>query len=216
MSIRDQLRKLKVFPEHLPPANFADVPDHPIELFLTWLRDAIERGVSEPHAMTLSTISTDGTPDSRVLILKDVLNGELYFATSSGSRKGLELAECASVALSFYWKEVGRQVRVLGLASPADRKSSGEDFLARPIGSRVEALLSRQSQRLESRAELDEEAELARLRLEADPELIARNWTLYGVRAHEVEFWQADRERKHHRLRYSRVAREWSRSLLWP
>src|SRR5271154_1704701 len=113
-SMRDLLRSLPVFA--LDPADFdpESVPDDPADLFATWLASAIDAGVSEPHAMTLSTCDSDGRPDARVLILKDVDADGWWFATASHSATGQQLASQPSAALTFYWPALARQVRIRG------------------------------------------------------------------------------------------------------
>src|SRR6185312_17076028 len=87
--------------------NPNEAPNNPIDLFSSWFQIAINEGVSEPHAITLSTIAEDGFPDARVLILKNVDESGWYFATSITSNKGKQLQVQPNVALTFYWKELG-------------------------------------------------------------------------------------------------------------
>ncbi|MEV0426666.1 pyridoxal 5'-phosphate synthase [Micromonospora sp. NPDC050495] len=216
MSTRDLLRGLPVLAHEMPPFDPADTPDAPVPLFASWLAGAIDAGADEPHAMTVSTVDADGWPDARVLILKDLDAAGWHFATTSTSAKGRQLAANPRLALSFHWREQGRQVRVRGTARPADPDVSRRDFLARPEGSRIATLAGRQSAVLPDRAELDRELAAVRARLAADPDLVAEGHTVYTVTPETVEFWQADRERRHVRLRYRRAAEGWERELLWP
>jgi pyridoxamine 5'-phosphate oxidase len=216
-NMRDMLRALEVFPAELPEFDTRSAPDDPVTLFLEWLRDAIRDQVRAPHAMTLATAGTAGQVSSRVLICKDVDEaGRWYFASGAGSPKGRELAASPHAALSFYWPAQGRQIRIRGVAAPAGRQASAADFLARSPASRAEALTGRQSQPLEDPAELDEALRRAQARIAAEPGLVDPGWTLYALTADEVEFWQADHERRHIRLRYQRAAGAWARHLLWP
>jgi pyridoxamine 5'-phosphate oxidase len=105
---------------------------------------------------------------------------------------------------------------VRGTARPADPAVSRRDFLARPEGSRIATLAGRQSAVLTDRAELDRELAEVRARLAADPDLVADTHTVYVVAPETVEFWQADRERRHVRLRYRRDGAGWAREQLWP
>jgi pyridoxamine 5'-phosphate oxidase len=186
-------------------------------LFLTWLKDAVRDQVLGPQAMTLATADAAGRVSSRMLICKDLdEDGRWYFASSAGSRKGRELAASPHAALTFYWPAQGRQIRIRGTAAPAGRQASAADFLARSPASRAEALTGRQSQPLEDAAELDEALRRAQAQIAADPGLVAPDWTLYALLADEVEFWQADHQRRHIRLRYQRTVGAWTRHLLWP
>ncbi|EFV13820.2 pyridoxine/pyridoxamine 5'-phosphate oxidase [Segniliparus rugosus] len=214
--MRDLLRSLPVFAGVVRDFDVADVPDDPEALFAAWLRDAVEHGAAEPHAMTLSTVDADGSPDARVLILKDLDDGGWWFATSATSAKGRQLADCPVAALTFYWPEVGRQVRVRGPVVEGSAERGAADFRSRGSAARAVALASRESQPLADRAACEEAVAAARQWLSADPTLVAEGWRVYAVAARSVEFWQADKDRQHARVRYAREADGWSRALLWP
>lgn len=215
--LRELLRSQRVFPDGMPGFDPYEAPDDPVTLFLRWLEAAIQDAVPAPHAMTVATADDRGRPSSRVLICKDVdADGRWYFASSAASGKGRDLAVNPQAALSFFWPQQGRQVRIRGTAVPAGRQASAADFLARPPASRAEALIGRQSEPLGDLAELDGAFHQAQARVTADPELIAPGWTLYALTADEVEFWQGDLQRRHIRLRYQRAGSTWTRQLLWP
>jgi pyridoxamine 5'-phosphate oxidase len=211
---RAYLRSLPVFAGPLPRFDPAAAPEQPDVLFREWLVAAVEAGVREPHAMTLSTTGTDGAPAARVLIVKNVDEHGWHFAAHDASPKGLDARPAA--ALTFYWPAPARQVRVRGpvVREPAERGAA--DFLARPPGSRAEASLGRQSQVLHDPADLDRATGEALHRIEERPELVVPEWTLYTLRPAEVEFWQGDARRRHIRLRYTRLTPGWRREILWP
>ncbi|WUJ72087.1 pyridoxal 5'-phosphate synthase [Kribbella soli] len=199
-----------------PPAwDPALAPEAPHPLFVEWLLSAIDEQVPEPCAMTLSTVRADGRPNGRVLILKNVTDDGWQFASTSTSRKGDELATSPYATLTFYWIPLGRQVRVLGTVELASPDDSARDFLLRPEAARAEALVGRQSAVLADPADIDVAVAEQAGRIAAEPGLVAPNWTLYTVRAEEVEFWQADQDRRHTRLRY-RLEDQWTKELLWP
>ncbi|GIF02606.1 pyridoxine/pyridoxamine 5'-phosphate oxidase [Actinoplanes siamensis] len=156
-STRDRLRALPVFAGELPTFDPSTAPPRPDQLFLRWLTEAVDAGVREPHAMTLSTLGPDGIPSARVLILKNVDEHGWQFAVHAASPKGRDLSRHPVAALTFYWPLRGRQVRVRGHVHPAPPELSAADFLARPPASRAEASLGRQSQPLLDPAHLDEE-----------------------------------------------------------
>jgi len=217
--LRELLRSQQVFPAGMPEFDPAVAPDDPVTLFLRWLEVAIRDGVPVPHAMTLATADDQGRPSSRVLICKDVDGaGRWYFASGAASGKGRDLAVNPHAALSFWWPQQGRQIRIRGAAGPTDRQASAADFLARPPASRAEALIGRQSEPLGDLAELDHAFTEAQVRVSADPGLVAPGWTLYVLTADEAEFWQGDLDRRHVRLRYRRSGSGsgWARQLLWP
>jgi pyridoxamine 5'-phosphate oxidase len=215
--MRDMLRALPSFPAELPEFDTGSAPADPVTLFLSWLGDAVAEKILGPHIMTLATADTAGHVSSRALICKDVDEaGRWYFASSADSVKGRELAGSPHAALSFYWPQQGRQIRIRGTVAPAGAQASAADFLARPPASRAEALTGRQSRPLADPAELDEALRRAQAELAANPGLVAPAWTRYALTADDVEFWQADHERRHIRLQYRRTAGGWARGLLWP
>ncbi|GLW52417.1 pyridoxine/pyridoxamine 5'-phosphate oxidase [Kitasatospora phosalacinea] len=217
--VRQYLRGLAVFAGDLPDFDPDAAPDRPEALFLDWLTGAVEAGVREPHAMTLSTVGADGTPSARALLLKNVDRHGWQFAANAASPKGRDLAANPVAALSFYWPQQARQIRVTGPVAPEPAGNSAADFLARPPGSRAEAVAGRQSQPLHDVRELERATELALERVEREPGLVVPEWTLYTVRAERVEFWQADKQRRHTRLCYLREGAEgegWTRGRLWP
>ena len=215
--LRDLLRSQRVFPDRMPVFDPSAVPGDPVTLFLRWLEAAIRDAVPAPQAMTVATADDRGRPSSRVLICKDVDGeGRWYFASAATSGKGRDLAVNPHAALSFWWPQQGRQIRIRGAVVPAGQQASAADFLARPPASRAEALVGRQSEPLDDPAELDQAFRQALARVSADPGLVAPDWTLYALTADEAEFWQGDLDRRHVRLRYRRAGSAWSRQLLWP
>jgi pyridoxamine 5'-phosphate oxidase len=215
--MREMLRGLEVFPAELPEFDVRSAPGDPVTLFLTWLAEAVRDKVLGPHAMTLATADAAGRVSSRVLICKDVDHeGRWSFASDAESVKGRDLAANPCAAASFYWPQHGRQIRVSGVATSAGSEASAADFLARPPAARAAALTGRQSEPLDDPADLDAAFRRSQAAVDADPGLIAPGWTLYQLTADTVEFWQADHQRRHIRLRYQRTAGAWASHLLWP
>ena len=214
--MKDELRLLKSLAGPFPAFDTDLAPDEPRELFSDWLRDAIEAGVKEPHAMVLSSIDENGTPDARVLILKNLDHRGWHFATTGNGPKGRQIALNPSVALTFYWPVLGRQVRLRGMALQAEVHECDADFRARAPGAKAVALVERQSEVLGSRQELENDLAQQHCRLLEEPDLVAPSWALFIVMPHDVEFWQGDSERRHHRLRYKREKTGWIREQLWP
>ena len=216
VDVRGLLRSLPVFATDLPVLDPARAPGDPVVLFVRWLLEAVEAGVPEPHAMVLATADDWGRPSARVLICKDVdAAGSWCFASGAGSRKGRELEANAHAALTFHWPLQGRQIRVTGPVASAGEERSARDFLGRSPDARAEALLGRQSQVLDDPAKAEILLRESRDRLAAQPDLVAADWTLYAVAARDVEFWQADEQRRHTRLRYRRTGQGWTRERLW-
>jgi pyridoxamine 5'-phosphate oxidase len=214
--LREVLREIEVFKGELPVFDLSQLPSDPHELFVEWLLTALRQRVREPHAMTVSTTGLDGNPSARVLICKNVSAYGWQFAADAQSRKGRELAARPAAALTFYWSQLARQVRITGVARPADPEESAADFLARSPGARAEALLGRQSTPLPDLETRDAAVRDAAERIGRAPDTVSPGWTLYTLRAQAVEFWQGDRERRHTRVDYRRAGDGWERGLLWP
>ncbi|MFI6938786.1 pyridoxal 5'-phosphate synthase [Streptomyces sp. NPDC050418] len=215
--LRTVLRGIEVFAGELPVFDASAAPATPEELFTQWLLHAIDAGVREPHAMTLSTAGADGNPSARVLILKNVDAQGWQFASDRGGAKGRELRERPFAALTFYWPALARQVRVRGPVTPASPEASRADFLARGPGARAESLLGRQSQPLTDPAERTAAVAASLARVGREPGLVPEGWQLLTVRAESVEFWQGDKARSHTRLTYRANGNGgWERQLLWP
>jgi pyridoxamine 5'-phosphate oxidase len=214
--LREFLRAIPVFETELPEFEPESAPTVPDELFTEWLVHAIEAGVREPHAMAVSTVDSDGRPTSRMLILKRVSEGRWGFATLRTSRKGIELAQNPWAAVSFHWPDVGRQIRIRGKVIETGPEEAARDFLARPLGSRAESWAGNQSEVLANREDLATALDEAHAKVAAEPDAVPDGWTRYDLIADEVEFWQADRERRHKRLRYRLVGGVWTREQLWP
>ncbi|MFE6833996.1 pyridoxal 5'-phosphate synthase [Streptomyces sp. NPDC057705] len=213
--LRSWLRGIEVFTGPLPDFAPEQAPQDPVRLFLSWLSDAVADGLRDPHAMILSTVDEAGDPDARVLVLKGVDGGGWQFAGHGFSPKGHQLAVHPRAALTFYWPEHGRQVRLRGPVTPGSAQDNAEDFLARSATARAEALLARQSQYLADPAERDQALEKALAMVEKEPSLVDSAWTLYTLSPMEVEFWQAAKSRVHTRLRYERTPNGWERLRLW-
>ncbi|MEU8762423.1 pyridoxal 5'-phosphate synthase [Streptomyces sp. NPDC048659] len=216
-AVRDWLRGIEVFDRPLPAFRPELAPDGPVELFLGWLREAVAAGVPDPHAMTLSTVDEAGDPDARVLILKDVGDaGGFLFAGHATSPKGVQLGGAPRAALTFYWAEFGRQVRVRGAVRRESAARSAADFLARSDSARAEAVLGRQSRYLGDPDERERALARSLAGIAADPGLVEPAWTLWALVPEVVEFWQATADRSHVRLRYEREGGGWQRRRLWP
>src|SRR5262249_35156383 len=132
-----------------------DIDPDPVVQFKLWFAEARSATLHEPHAMTLATVSADGQPSARMVLLKSVSACGFVFYTNYESRKSRELAAASKAALVFYWPELHRQVRVTGSVVRLSREESAAYFGSRPRASQLSALASRQSERIGSRAELE-------------------------------------------------------------
>lgn len=213
MTLRDDLRALKVFATAPLPFDTDATPADPLDLFNEWLATAIAAGVSAPHAMVLATASVDGAPSARTLLLKDVTSEGFWFASLSSGPKGRDLAANDRCALVLYWREQGRQVRVTGTATIGPREASERDFLARHPSARAAAIAGAQS---EPMTEVDAAMEVAAARIANDENYVPDDWNAYIVAPDMVEFWQSGPDREQTRLRYELRDDNWSSALIWP
>lgn len=201
----------------LAELNEANCAPNPIAQFRKWFQEAQAAGLKEPNAMTLATATCNGKPSCRIVLLKEVIDGGFIFFTNYDSRKGQELKSNPRCALTFYWAELERQVRVEGQVSRVSPEKSQEYFAQRPRGSRLGALASHQSEVLPSRSPIEESlAKLEREYAGKDAIPMPEYWGGYSVEPHLIEFWQGRTNRLHDRILYRRVDPEWIKLRLAP
>ncbi len=194
-----------------------DAHPDPFEQFRAWLGDAHAAGITQPNAMTLSTIDEQGHPDARIVLLKGLDDRGLVFYTHRTSRKGRELAAHPHASLTFFWDSLERQIRVKGSVEWTTDAESDEYFLSRPRGSQLGAIVSNQSAVIPGRDVLEQAlVELAEQVGDAALER-PRSWGGYRVLPAEWEFWQGRPSRLHDRLRYRQdVHGAWTKERLAP
>ena len=187
----------------------------PVDQLAAWLADARTAGVSEPNALTLATITQEGTPDARIVLLRGLDANGLVFFTNYESRKGQELARLPAAAALFYWPECERQVRIEGAVDKLAAAESDAYFATRPRGHQLSSWASPQSRTVADRAQIED----AMARYDAAfPHEVPRPpyWGGYRLAPVRFEFWQGRAYRVHDRVAYERAGGGWQRSRLAP
>ncbi len=187
----------------------------PLAQFGKWLDDAVRAGVPLPNAMTLATATRSGRPSARAVLLKGYDARGLVFYTNYDSRKGRELAENPRAMLLFCWEELERQVRIEGPVERTGADESDDYFSSRPLGARLSAIVSPQSEPVAARSDLEAKFAQAAKRLGAVPARPA-HWGGFRVLPEWFEFWQGRADRLHDRLCYTREGGAWRIGRLAP
>lgn len=182
--------------------DFDHPPADPVEACKQWLIEAESLGLMNPNAFTLSTVSGEGRPNSRVILLKDIDTRGAVFYTNRLSRKGRELQDNPRVSLLFYWDKFARQIRIDGTISLVSDEESDAYFATRPRGSQIGAWASKQSEPIATRAELDAAFAAVEKQYEGDTVPRPPHWGGYRVSLETIEIWQGQESRLHDRVEY--------------
>jgi pyridoxamine 5'-phosphate oxidase len=193
----------------------ADALADPYAQFERWFKDALAAQLPLANAMTLATVTPEGAPDARIVLLKGVEDGGFVFYTNYESRKGRELAAKAQACLVFLWAPLERQVRIEGKVEKVSAKDSEAYFLSRPAGARLSARASAQSEVVSDRGYLESQVEKIKTQFGDNPPRPA-HWGGYRVLPAQIEFWQGRENRLHDRLLYRRHNDSWKIERLAP
>lgn len=188
----------------------------PYTQFRLWFKEAIESEVNEPNAMMLATASPNGQPHARIVLLKGFDHEGLVFFTNYQSDKGEQIKENNQVALTFFWPELERQVRIEGTAKQIHPEKSDEYFYSRPIGSQIGAHVSPQSKVIVNRKFLEDRVREFEKLFSEQPLLRPEHWGGYVVNPHLFEFWQGRSSRLHDRFLFTCKGSIWQIERIAP
>ncbi|KGP62355.1 pyridoxine 5'-phosphate oxidase [Legionella norrlandica] len=190
--------------------------EDPISQFKLWFDDVLQNEKNDPTAMVLSTVDERGFPDSRVVLLKGLDEGNFIFYTNYQSVKAMQIQKHPYAALNFYWPQMARQVRVRGRVKKVSSEQSDTYFSSRPLKSQFSAIVSPQSRQIADRASLEEALNLLIQQHGQEPVVRPDNWGGYMIIPDEIEFWQGRDNRLHDRIHYYRQGNQWLHRRLAP
>lgn len=192
------------------------VGDDPFSFFHTWFEEAVSASIDDVNAMTLSTLQEDGFPDARIVLLKGLDERGFTFFTNYESEKGVQLSKHSKASLVFHWKELERQVRVMGVAEQLTAAENDAYFASRPRASQLGAWASPQSQKIEKRELLEERyAQFEQQFTDVVPR--PSHWGGFRIVPIKIEFWHGRSSRMHDRIVFEKQENEsWSRYRVAP
>lgn len=196
--------------------NIEVTPESPIQLFEEWLKTAIEEQVLDANAFNLSTVSPEGFPSSRIVLLKNITQEGLMFFTNFSSKKGKDMEKNPHVAANFFWAQLERQVRIEGSVSKLSEEAANEYFHSRPRESQLAAFTSAQSQEVENRETLEARFQENKARFEGKEIPKPTHWGGYKISPQYFEFWQGRAGRLHDRIVYELTDNRWVKSRIQP
>jgi pyridoxamine 5'-phosphate oxidase len=182
--------------------------DNPFQLFNLWYKEAFDSKQLEANAFNLSTVGEMGHPSSRILYLKELIDGKFVFFTNYNSQKGTELGVNPFASMLFFWPGLQRQIRIEGAIVKTEEKISDDYFHSRPRGSQIGAWASQQSEELDNRENLEN---LVKSLAKKYPEFVPRppHWGGYYLIPEKFEFWQGRPSRLHDRIAFQKQENNW-------
>ena len=189
--------------------------ENPLELLQAWMRDAEASELNDPNAVSLASVSDEGWPSVRVVLIKGHDENSVHFFTNYTSRKAGELDATGRAAMCFHWKSLRRQVRLVGEVTRLEDAASDAYYNSRPYGSRIGAWASDQSSPLDARSTLEERVRDFTAEYPENPPR-PPYWGGYRLTPHEMEFWMDGESRLHDRLCFTCDNGVWSALRLYP
>jgi len=193
----------------------SSVNKNPIEQLTLWLKEAIDTQIIEPNAMILSTVGDDSEPSSRVVLLKGIHDNRLQFFTNYLSAKAKDLENNPAASLLFFWREMGRQIRITGSVTKTTKEESERYFSTRPYESKIAASISKQSSVVPDKKFLQNEFEKMKKKYPSDVPP-PKFWGGYNFMPVKFEFWQGRENRMHDRILYEKKENVWEIKRLSP
>ncbi len=189
--------------------NERSVDKNPFIQFTKWYEGVLSSKLNEPASMMLSTADVNGNPSARIVLLKEIDDSGFVFYTNYGSRKGKDLKENPKAALTFFWDELLRQIRIEGRIEKISRESSKEYFSSRPHESQIGAWVSEQSSVIPNREILENKFDELEEKFGNKEIPLPEFWGGYKVIPNYFEFWQGRENRLHDRICYNKENNEW-------
>ena len=193
-----------------------DVSQEPFLKTHDWIQEAKEKGVGLPHALNLASVSQDGQPSSRMVLLKRLSDEGLVFFTDYEGKKGKEINANSKAAMNFWWAKTDKQIRIEGHCIKVSEEESDDYFYSRPRGSQVSASASRQSETLESYEDLLKKANQIESENEGKDIERPKRWGGYILKPTLFEFWTNQENRLHKRVLFILKEEVWGKFLLSP
>lgn len=201
------------FSDHFLEKNVAR---HPMDQFKIWFEESVKQKIPDANAFTLATADSKNNPTARVLLMKGFNQQGITFFTHYQSAKGKAISQNSKGAAVFFWSQLNRQIRLEGNLIKLSRKESLDYFQSRPLLAQIAACISKQSQMIASRAELERKFEELKNQLKNDDPDLPPDWGGYLLKIKRVEFWQGQKNRLHDRLVYQKISNRWKLFRLQP
>ena len=196
--------------------NFDSITQEPLLEVKYFLEQARDKDLRDWNGMTISTVDEEQRPSSRVVLLKKFTDDGLFFYTNYKSKKGQDISKNNNVSVNFWWRELQVQIRISGSISEASRSESEEYFNSRPKGSRISAIVSKQSEEIESFESFQKTVEEAINTLDEKDIRLPDHCGMYKIIPNQIEIWKEGEFRRHERTLFKLEGKKWLKSYLSP